>query len=84
MKKKEKEPKSLADFKGKLTRVKVDREPKDEADIIATNALIQQYTDKDGFHCPRCPFTTTNREEAVNHLAEEINKTLDWLGKRRK
>ena len=84
MKKKEKEPKSLADFKGKLTRVKVDREPKDEADIIATNALIQQHTDKDGFHCPRCPFTTSNREEAVYHLGEEINKTLAWLDKRGK
>jgi len=83
MKKEEKEPKKLSDFKGKLTRVKVDRQPKDEADIIATNALIQQYTDKDGFHCPRCPFTTSDREEAVNHLAMEINKTLDWLDKRR-
>ncbi|MBA7551873.1 hypothetical protein ES705_44423 [subsurface metagenome] len=82
--KKEKKPKKLSDFKGSLTRVKFDREPKDEADTIATNALIQQYTDKDGFHCPRCPFTTSNREEAVYHLGEEINKTLAWLDKRGK
>ncbi|MBA7587275.1 hypothetical protein ES708_29300 [subsurface metagenome] len=82
MKKEKKQPDKLEDFKGKLTRVKVDREPKDEADIIATNALIEQYTDKDGFHCPRCTFTTSNREEAVIHLGEEINKTLAWLDKR--
>lgn len=82
MKKEKKEPKKLADFKGKLPRVVADRQPKDEADMIATNALIERYTNETGFHCPRCPFTTTDREEAVYHLEMEINKALAWLDKR--
>jgi len=74
-------PTSLADFKGKPPKVEVTREVTDEADRTATQALIELYTDKDGFHCPRCPFTTTNPEEAVYHLAEEINKALTHLSK---
>lgn len=76
-----KPPTNLADIKAKPPRVSVTHEPKDEGDIAATQLLLQIYTQDDGFHCPRCPFTTSNPEEAVYHLAEEINKTLDALGK---
>lgn len=77
-----KPPISQPDFKGNPPRVRFTREPKDEADVIATRALIEQYTNQTGFHCPRCPFTTTDPEEAMLHMEEEINKTLAWLGNR--
>ncbi len=77
----EKVPTGLADFKGKPPRVEVTREPNDDADVAATRAFLDQYTDKDGFHCPRCPFTTTNIKDATYHLAEEINKALDHLSR---
>ncbi|GAI83195.1 unnamed protein product, partial [marine sediment metagenome] len=35
-----------------------------------------------GFHCPRCGVVITDPEKAIYHLAEEINKALDHLGKR--
>ena len=69
------------DFKGRLTRIEVTREATDEADVEATKGLLELYTQPDGFHCPRCPFTTTNIDEAVYHLGEEMNKALDHLGK---
>jgi len=72
----------LNDFPGKPSRVSVSREGKDDADAIGTEAMLQQFTDKDGFHCPRCPFTTSDREAAVYHLEEEINKALDKLGRK--
>jgi len=75
------EPKSLADFKGNPPRVEFTREPKDEADISATRALIEQYTQEDGFHCPRCEVVIKDVEQAIIHLGEEINKTLAWLGR---
>ncbi|MBA7538938.1 hypothetical protein ES705_31216 [subsurface metagenome] len=81
MKEPRKPPINLADFKGKAPRVEVTREPKDEGDILATKSLIEQYTQDDGFHCPRCGVVIKNPEEAVYHLAEEINKALDHLAK---
>lgn len=74
-------PINLADFKGKAPRVEVTRDPKDEADILATKSLIEQYTQHDGFHCPACGVVIKNPEEAVYHLAEEINKALDNIAK---
>jgi len=84
MKKEDKPPAKITDFKGRSPRISVTTTPDDVADIDATNLLLQQYTDKDGFHCPMCPFTTSNREEAVYHLAEELNKALDYIGRRSK
>jgi len=81
MNNRDKDPKSLADFKGKPPRVEVTREPKDEADILATKALIEQYTQPDGFHCPACGVVIKSPEEAVYHLADEINKAMDSLGR---
>ncbi len=72
-------PTRLSDFKGKPPRVEVSKEPKDEADIIATDALIERYTQPDGWHCPRCGVVLKDRDEIVEHLAEEINKALDHL-----
>ncbi|MBA7622319.1 hypothetical protein ES703_29694 [subsurface metagenome] len=77
----EKVPTSLDDFKGNAPRVEVTREPKDEADILATKSLIEQYTQDDGFHCPACGEVIKNPEEAVYHLAEEMNKALDHLSR---
>jgi len=81
MEQKKPEPTSLRDFKAKPTRVEVTRDSKDEADIAATKAMLDRYTQPDGFHCPRCGVVITDIEEAVNHLAEEINKALDHLGR---
>jgi len=77
----EKVPTGLADFKGKPPRVEVTKDPKDEGDILATQSLIEQYTHDDAFHCPACGAVIKNPEEAVYHLAEEINKALDNLAK---
>jgi hypothetical protein len=52
------------------------------ADLEATRGLIAMYTDKDGFHCPKCGMTTTDPQEAVLHLAEEINSALDVISQR--
>ncbi|GAH64407.1 unnamed protein product [marine sediment metagenome] len=74
-------PTSLADFKAKPIRVTVTKSSEDPGDLEATRALILAYTQDDGFHCPRCGVVITNPEEAINHLAEEINKALALLGK---
>ena len=71
----------LTDFKANPATVYATRDCKDEADIAATKAMIERYTQPDGFHCPRCKVVITNPEEAVYHLAEEINKALAHLSK---
>ncbi|MBA7624114.1 hypothetical protein ES703_31518 [subsurface metagenome] len=81
MEKREAAPPKLTDFKGHPPRVTVTREQKDEADTLATKALLLQYTQEDGFHCPRCGVAIKDPEKAINHLAEEINKALDHLGR---
>ena len=68
-----------SDFKGRMPRIEVTTESTDEADSIATQGLIELYTQPDGFHCPRCDFTTSKPDEAVAHLAEEMNKALAHL-----
>lgn len=70
----------LADFKGRPPLIEVTRTAQDEADVSATKAMLELYTHEDGFHCPRCSFTTKSPEDAVNHLAEEINKAFAHLG----
>jgi len=53
--------------------------PKDEGDRAATESLLAQCLDKGVYSCPRCDFTTTSPEIMVNHLGEEINKSLARL-----
>jgi len=72
----------LTDFKGKPLRVSPTTTPSDPGDLEATQSLILSYTDQDGFHCPKCHATITNPTEAVYHLAGEINKALEQLGKK--
>jgi len=74
-------PNPLTDTNGAPLRVHLTREPKNIADRTTTQALIEAYTDKDGFHCPKCGKVITNPDKAVEHLEGEINKTLDWLNK---
>lgn len=81
MEKRDSAPKKLTDFKGKLPRVSVSHDSGDEADLVATQSLLQHYTQDDGFHCPVCGVVIKKPEEAVYHLAEEINKSLDALGR---
>jgi len=76
-----KPPSSLADLKGKPPGVEVTTQAKDEADRVATLALLNHYTQEDGFHCPKCGVVIKDPEQAINHLAEEINKALALLGK---
>lgn len=71
----------LTDFKGKPPRVEVTRHPKDPADTLTTKAMISQYTQEDGFHCPACHAIIKDPEQAVYHLAEEINKAMEKLGR---
>jgi len=81
MENRQKAPTRLADFKTNPPRVEVTKVPKDDADVAITNALIERYTQPDGFHCPRCGEIFTNAEKAVEHMADEINKALDLIGK---
>lgn len=74
-------PPALSDFKGKPLGVTVTRKPKDEADIVTTQSLIQHYTQDDGFHCPVCNAIITDPEKAVYHLGIEMNKALSRLGR---
>ena len=75
-------PPKITDFKGKPVTIEATRECKDLADIEATKGFLELYTQPDGFHCPRCEAIITNPEEAVIHLAEEMNKALAHLVKR--
>ncbi|GAH69017.1 unnamed protein product [marine sediment metagenome] len=81
MEKRPRPPTKITDFKGKALRIEVSREPKDEADVAATKAFLELYTQDDGFHCPRCGVVITNPEEAVYHLADEMNKALAHISK---
>ena len=71
-------------FKGSIPRIEASTESPDEADRIATQGLLELYTQPDGFHCPRCDFTTSKPDEAVSHLAEEMNKALAHLSREAK
>ncbi|MBA7610690.1 hypothetical protein ES703_17902 [subsurface metagenome] len=76
-----KPPISLAQNQSRPPGVTVTTENKEQADSVATQGLLAFYTQDDGFHCPKCGVVINNPEEAVNHLAEEINKALALLGK---
>jgi len=77
-----KPPGGLTDFQGKPARVTVTRESGNGADSIVTKGFIDLYTQPDGFHCPRCSAVITSYDEAVSHMADEMNKALDLLGKK--
>lgn len=70
-------------FGGRMPAVEVTRGDRDSADDLATRRLLEQYMDETGFHCPKCGITLTNRDDAVEHLAGEINKSLKALGEAR-
>jgi hypothetical protein len=46
------------------------------ADTLATRLLLDAYSDDGGFHCPVCHITITEPNEAVEHLAEEVNAAM--------
>lgn len=60
-------------------RVSITREGASDADQVATKSILEAYSDIDGFHCPRCSATITNVEEAISHIADEINSALSEL-----
>ena len=60
-------------------RVTVVRGGQSEQDIATTKAFIDAYATQDGFKCPRCPKTFTNADEFIEHIAYEINKSLEAL-----
>lgn len=57
---------------------------KESPDVTATMLLLQVYTDEKGFHCPKCGIIIPAMEQAVEHMAKEINTGLDSLAKLRK
>lgn len=59
--------------------VTVAKKSDNEADVVATQLLMEAYT-KDGvFTCPRCGVKISDGEEAVQHLGDEINKSMSEL-----
>lgn len=72
-------PRNTADLKAHPLRVSVSREAGDDADAAATKALLDAYTQEDGFHCPRCGVVITNPDKAIEHLADEINQAFASL-----
>jgi len=62
-----------------LPRVTATRGSKSEDDILATQMLLDAYQSKDGWKCPRCPYITTDADDFIFHLADEINKSIASL-----
>jgi hypothetical protein len=63
-------------FTGALPQVRIAQGQPTAADEAATRYLYEAYTDKDGFHCPKCGKTITNPNEAIDHIKDEINETM--------
>jgi len=63
-------------------RVRPTTAPDNPGDLDATRALIEFYSDQDGFHCPRCHAVIQDITEAVYHLGDEINQAFAQLGKK--
>jgi len=62
-----------------VPRVKLVRGSQQEQDILATQALLQAWATPDGYHCPRCPFQTTNQDDFLEHIETEINKAMELI-----
>ena len=58
--------------------VKAVKADENHPDAAATRLLFEAYSNAGGFHCPWCQATITDEQEAVKHLAMEINKA--WAG----
>lgn len=70
---------SLRQFKGNPPEIIVTDKVDNEAEVAATKLLLESYS-KDGvFHCPRCGVVITDPKLAIEHLADEINKSMASL-----
>lgn len=69
----------LARYKGVLPTVSVRKGAGNDADTAATRLLYETYS-KDGvFTCPKCGATINDPNEAIEHLATEINEAMKAL-----
>ncbi|MBA7495987.1 hypothetical protein ES702_06583 [subsurface metagenome] len=62
-----------------LARVKLVRGSQQEQDRLATQAMLDAWTTKDGYQCPRCPYKTTKTDDFLEHLETEINKAMEHI-----
>lgn len=61
---------------GELKQVTVTRGASNPQDEIATRNLLNSTLVGDKYECPRCDYSTQNPEEMIEHLAMEINKSI--------
>jgi hypothetical protein len=61
---------------GNLQPVTVSRGISSPMDELATRSLLNSCLQGDTYKCPRCDLETKDPEEMINHLAEEINKSI--------
>jgi len=52
-----------------------------QPDVQATKMLLDAYHQDDGWHCPRCPYITTNADEFAQHLIDEFASGMADLAK---
>jgi len=50
-----------------------------QADVQSTKMLLDAYRQDDAWHCPRCPFTTTNADDFAQHLIDEFAAAMATL-----
>lgn len=48
----------------------------DEGDRLITEQLLHSCLQGDIYQCPRCDFSTPSAGEMVNHIADEINRSM--------
>jgi hypothetical protein len=61
---------------GTMPMVRIGQAPPNAADETATRLLLEAYTTKDGFRCPKCGEVITDPNKAIDHLKEEINSAI--------
>ncbi|MBA7563199.1 hypothetical protein ES708_04852 [subsurface metagenome] len=59
-----------------VPRVRLVRGSQQEQDRLATQAMLDAWQTPDGWKCPRCPYSTTNADDFLEHLETEINQAM--------
>jgi hypothetical protein len=65
------------DKPGQLKPVIVTRGASNPQDEIATRNLLDSCLAGDTYNCPRCNYSTKDPELMIDHLASEINKSIE-------
>jgi len=61
--------------------LKLTHDQTNQPDVQATKMLMDACHQDDGWHCPRCPYVTTNADEFAQHLIDEFAVSMANLAK---